>query len=90
MKDKELKGMSLIVLSVFIAFLLIPLAILLSKSFETDAGFALTNYSIILDTRFTKALTNSLTISAITAISTTTLAFLLSYSVNYTNIPMQF
>lgn len=72
---------------IFIIFLLIPITILLSKSFEGNSGFSLINYkNMILSDAFKEALKNSILVSICTAFISTLIAFILAYTINNTNI----
>ena len=88
-KEKEIKGIFIIVTALFLVFLMIPILRLLLKSFEGQArGVSLGNYVEVLTSHgFMSAFGHSLIISSASAIITTLLAFLLAYTINYTNIP---
>ena len=47
-KEREIKGIYAAVLMVFLVFLLIPILLLLGKSFEGSSGFTLARYGEIL------------------------------------------
>lgn len=71
----------------FVAFLFAPLIILLMNSFKTGHGVGFSNYiSVICDKDILIGIKNSIYISALTAMITTILAFILAYAVNCTNI----
>lgn len=71
----------------FGAFLFAPLLILLMNSLKTGQGAGLANYiSVLGDKDILTAIKNSIYVSALTALITTVLAFLLAYAVNCTNI----
>lgn len=75
------------VVLLFTAFLIYPLILILIKSFQGDNGITLANYvEIFCGKGFMKALGNSFGISALSALITTVLAFLMAYTVNYTNL----
>lgn len=85
--NKENKYIFTSVSTIFFIFLVVPLAVLLTMSFKSQDGLSLINYkNIVLSERFIISLKNSFTISIITAIVTTGLAFLLSYTINNTNV----
>lgn len=76
---------------IFIVFLLYPLILILMKSFQGDDGITIANYAEILCGKgFLKALGNSFAISALSALITTILAFIMAYTVNYTNLNLIF
>ncbi|MDF2592695.1 MAG: ABC-type transporter, integral rane subunit [Clostridia bacterium] len=71
----------------FVAFLFAPLFILLMNSVKTGHGVDFSNYvSVIYDQDILSAIKNSIYVSALTALVTTILAFILAYAVNCTNI----
>ncbi|CAM4219303.1 iron ABC transporter permease [Bacillus manliponensis] len=75
------------ILLLFAAFLFLPLAVLFVRSFETSDGFNFSNYVAILSNKeLLEAMGNSIKISTITAVITTTLAFVLAYSIHCTRI----
>ena len=47
-KEREMKGIYAVVLTIFLIFLLIPILLLLGKSFEGANGFTLERYGEIL------------------------------------------
>lgn len=76
-----------VVVLLFAVFLLYPLILILVKSFQGDNGITFLNYVEILRGKgFLSALRNSFAISALSALITTSLAFIMAYTVNYTNI----
>ena len=86
-KNRESKVIFSVVTLIFLVFLLIPTVILLLKSFESDNGISIINYkNIILSDTFKQSLKNSVLISACTAFISTFIAFMLSYTINNTNI----
>lgn len=87
-KEKEIKGIFVVVIALFLVFLLIPILRLLVKSFEEQGGISLANYVEVLTSHgFMSAFAHSLIISSVSAVLTTILAFLLAYTIHYTNIP---
>ena len=86
-KNRESKVIFSVVTLIFLVFLLIPTVILLLKSFESDNGISIINYkNIILSDTFKQSLKNSVLVSACTAFISTLIAFMLSYTINNTNI----
>lgn len=73
----------------FCAFLALPAALVLIRSLTgADGGASLGNYAATLaDPDFLASIANSLTVSCASALIATGLAFLLSYTVNCTNVP---
>ena len=75
------------ILLLFTAFLLLPLAVLFVRSFETDHGFSISNYLSILSNKdLIISIGNSLKVSSVTAMITTILAFILAYTIHCTRI----
>lgn len=71
----------------FIVFLAAPLVTLLGNSFQTGQGSGIANYIQVLgDKSIGRAIANSIHVSVIAALITTSLAFILAYAVNCTNI----
>lgn len=86
-KNIEVKIIWFFVIAIFAVFLLYPLILLLMKSFEVDGIMGFDNYISIFQTKgFLQALANSFGISALSAVITTVLAFMMAYTVNYTNL----
>ena len=86
-KNIEVKIIWFLVIAIFAVFLAYPIILLLMKSFEVDGGTGLENYIAMFQKKgFLKALANSFGISALSAVITTILAFLMAYTVNYTNL----
>ncbi|MGI6069309.1 MAG: ABC transporter permease subunit [Blautia sp.] len=87
-KNREIKGIFLLVVLVFAAFLLYPVIRLLAKSLQGDGGFTLVFYQEMLSKNgFLQALGNSFAVSGTSAALTTLIAFFLAYTIHYTNLP---
>ncbi len=87
-RNREIKLIFTVLAVFFVAFLAVPMIQVLMKSVMTDggAGMTLANYAEVLTGEdFLKALGNSFVISTCSAVLTTTLAFILAYTVHYTN-----
>lgn len=83
----EMRIIFTIIVCLFTVFLVLPIATLFVRSFETGNGFDVSNYlSIVSNKELMESIRNSLTISSITAIITTILAFVLAYTINCTRI----
>lgn len=92
-KNKELKLIFAVMLVFFLAFLAVPVIRLLIKSFILDGstGFTLANYQSVFTSKgFLGALGNSFLISSVSAVITTIIAFILAYTIHYTNVPKWF
>ena len=89
-KEQEIKGIYGIVIGVFLIFLLVPLLLLLGKSFEGEGGISLVHYGEILTGKgFFVAFGNSILLSFASAAAVTALAFVLAYTIYYTNVPKE-
>lgn len=87
-QEKEIKGIYLFVILVFLVFLLAPIGGLLCRSFTGDRGITLGNYGEVLGGRgFLTAFRNSLVISSVSGAVTTVLAFVLAYTIHYSGLP---
>ena len=87
-RNREIKLIFTVLAVFFVAFLAVPMIQVLMKSVMTDsgAGMTLANYAEVLTGEdFLKALGNSFVISTCSAVLTPTLAFILAYTVHYTN-----
>lgn len=83
----EVKIIWVLILAMFAIFLVYPLGLLLMKSFETEGGVGIANYLEIFQTKgFLQALGNSFLIAALGALVATIFAFVMAYTVNYTNL----
>ena len=87
-KEKmEAKVIYIAIIVLFLAFLAMPLLFLFWQSFTNETGFMIGNYLTLFESKeILTAVINSIKISTITAIITTTLAFLLTYTVNATRV----
>ena len=73
----------------FLAFLALPMIMVLARSFTADgtAGITFSSYvEVLTEKGFLQALGNSLLISVCSALVTTVLAFILAYTIHYTNV----
>ena len=87
-KNKEIKGIFLIVVLLFAMFLIYPVVRLLLKSFVGNDGITLEFYRSVLSGKgFLKALGNSFKVAGASALITTTISFFLAYTIHYTNVP---
>lgn len=88
-KQTELWVLLGVVAVAFAAFLIVPMALVVVKSFQTGDGAAtLSNYAaIVAQPEFLTSVLNSLKVSAASALVAVLLAFLLAYTVNCTNVP---
>lgn len=87
-RNVEIKVIFGILIAIFALFLAMPVIRLLIKSFVGEAGVTLANYMDVCQGRgFAKALGNSFAVAGASALITTLLAFVLAYTIHYTNVP---
>lgn len=83
----ETKVIYIAIIALFLAFLAMPLLFLFWQSFTSETGFMIGNYLALFESKeVLTAVMNSIKISTLTAIITTTLAFILAYTVNMTRV----
>ncbi|WP_264740067.1 ABC transporter permease subunit [Cytobacillus firmus] len=83
----EMRILHIVILSFFAVFLMVPLVILLARTFGGDQGFSAAYYiSVLTNKEMITSFFNSVKISALTAIITTVLAFVLAYSIHCTRL----
>lgn len=87
MKKKEIKVIFAVFCAAFLIFLAVPMVQLLLKSFVKDGIIGVENFREVLGAKgFLTALGNSFLVSCTSALATTLLAFIMAYSVHYTNL----
>ena len=87
----QAKAIWLFVTILFIAFLFIPLGKMLALSLNVGDGIGLDNYkSIASSDSFKQVIFNSFFVATVSALSDTMLAFILAYTVHWTNLPNGF
>ncbi|CAH1054620.1 ABC transporter permease subunit [Paenibacillus pseudetheri] len=83
----EMRIIFIPIVLLFIVFLILPLAVLFIRSFDTGQGYSVSNYlTILADQEIRESIGNSMKVSGITALITTVLAFILAYSIHCTRI----
>ena len=86
-KDVPQKIIILYAIIIFGLFLVIPMVAILGKSFLTDAGLTFEIYQrLLLEKNIGQAFLNSVVISSVSAFITNLFAFLIAYTINYTNL----
>ena len=86
-KKRQLRIIFIFVIAVFVIFLLLPTITLLLKSFITDGGISFESYREMLgQKRFYKAFGNSIVVALFSGVLSTLLAFIIAYTINFTNI----
>ncbi len=87
-KQPEIKVIYGVLLLLLLAFLAVPMLVLLQKAFMVDGNIDFGHfYAILKEAKFTQAFVNSLYLSLVTAVLATALAFVIAYAVNMTHIP---
>lgn len=87
-KNIEIKVIFAAVTVLFVLFLMLPMIGILGKSFMENSGVGLSHYIDVLTApRFAGAFRNSILISLTGAVITTALAFMMAYTINFTNVP---
>lgn len=90
-KNIEVKLIWMLLTALFAVFLVYPVILLLVKSFQIDAGVGLIHYKEMFQTPdFVQSIGNSFFVSALSSVIVTGLAFLMAYTVNYTNVNQRF
>lgn len=85
-KNTELKVIFVFIVLFFAIFLLFPAVKLALMSFWHNSSFGVENYiTVITGKNFIQALLNSINISIVSAVLSTFIAFILAYTINYTN-----
>ncbi len=86
-KQKELQVIFIAICAIFAAFLAAPFVEIIYQAVSTPEGFGGSNFATMLSERgFGTAFANSLTIASSSALMSTFLAFILAYTINYTNV----
>lgn len=86
-KNIEIKAIFVMVCLLFTGFLLVPMIMILGKSFIGKSGFTLDFYiNMFQGKNFGSIFLNSVGIAMLSAGITTVLAFILAYSIHFTNI----
>ncbi len=86
-KNRQLRIIFIFVIAIFGIFLLLPTITLLLKSFITDNGISFESYMEMLgQKRFYKAFGNSLVVALFSGVLSTFLAFIMAYTINFTNL----
>lgn len=90
-KNIEVKIIWMMLAVLFAVFLVHPVFLLLVKSFQSDVGAGLIHYKEMFQTPdFVHSIGNSFFVSSLSSVIVTGLAFLMAYTVNYTNVNQRF
>lgn len=85
-RQKEYRIVFISVSVLFLLFLGYPLITLLMKAFQTSDGVSLAHFQDVLKAGdFLQALKNSFTVSGTSAVISVLIAFLMAYTINFTN-----
>ncbi|MFF5996930.1 ABC transporter permease subunit [Lysinibacillus sp. KU-BSD001] len=77
-------------LVIFAVFLIVPLAYMLWLSFSENGAFTLQHYKEVFQSSVITSIGNSVTVSLVSAVMTTTLAFIVAYTLYFTTIHATF
>ena len=89
-KNIEIKVIFTAMCLLFMLFLLVPMVMILGKAFLGKTGVTFAYFTYIFQGKnFGKAFLNSVGIAMLSAVVTTILAFILAYSIHFTNIPIK-
>ena len=89
-QNKQMKAAFLVVLIFVFIFICIPAFVLFKNAFTTDSGsFSFQNVVAVFSKgNLQTAFAHSVIVSILSALITTFLAFILAYTVNFTNLPL--
>lgn len=89
-RNKQMRAAFYVVLLFFLVFIFIPAVVLLRNAFTLNSGaFTFRNVaSVFAGGKLQTAFAHSVNVSLLSAFITTVLAFVLAYTVNFTNIPV--
>lgn len=89
-RNKQMRAAFYVVLLFFLVFIFIPAVVLLRNAFTLNSGaFTFRNVaSVFAGGKLQTAFSHSVNVSLLSAFITTVLAFVLAYTVNFTNIPV--
>ncbi|MBQ1629247.1 MAG: ABC transporter permease subunit [Treponema sp.] len=87
-RNKQINTIFAAILVFFALFIVIPAFLLFKNAFTVGSGISLENFRMVFERgQLAKAFANSVTVSIISALITTLLAFILAYTEEFTNIP---
>lgn len=87
-KNLEIKIIFAVICLLFVLFLVFPMAMILGKSFIGKSGMTLEYYAnIFFGRNFGMIFLRSVLIAMLSALITTTMAFILAYGIHFTNLP---
>lgn len=89
LQEKELRVLFVVIALLFVVFLAVPMLLVVARSLATaDGAPTLSNFVEVLGRPdFLRSIANSFVVSAVAALVSVALAFLLSYTINCTNVP---
>lgn len=87
MKEKELQAIYIAVIAIFAAFLVAPFVEIVYQAISVGGGIGMDNFSnVVSEKNFGKAFSNSILIASTSAFISTLFAFILAYTIHYTNV----
>lgn len=89
-QNKQMRFVFYTVLIFFAVFIFLPALLLLKNAFTASSGaLSFENFSAVLRKgKLAEAFLHSVNVSLVTAVVTTVIAFILAYTVNFTNLPL--
>lgn len=89
MRNKQVKFVFSAVLVFFLLFIVLPAFMILKNAFTAGGSFSFGNFAAVFtEGKLAKAFWNSTKVSFLSSVITTILAFVLAYTVSFTNIPL--
>lgn len=87
MKEKELQAIFIAVIAIFVAFLAAPFIEIMYQAISVGGSIGLSNFSnVFSEQNFGTAFGNSILIASTSAIISTLFAFMMAYTIHYTNV----
>lgn len=86
-KQKELQAIYIAVIAIFLVFLVAPFVEIIYQSLSTGGSVGLSNFSNVFgEKNFGTAFGNSILIASSSALISTIFAFIMAYTIHYTNV----
>ena len=88
MRNKQINTVYAVVLLFFTLFIVLPAFFIFKNAFSVPGGLSLVHFrDVFVQGKLAQAFWNSTKVSAVSAVITTFLAFILAYTENFTNLP---
>ncbi len=85
--QRNIKVIFIAITILFVGFLFVPMIMILGKSFGVGDGFSTEHYAGLFEGgKIVEAFGNSILISSLSGLIATIIAFLMAYTINYTNL----